>query len=89
MKKYFLFIIISVMTCSCSRQEQAENHPDLSQTNKIKFEFKSDFDSSDKVTIISKEIDDIKNISRVRNIINYDPFTYIYCTSSGAMSFYN
>lgn len=77
-----------MLTCSCGKQKQFSDHPDISQANKIKFDFKSDFDSANKIIIISKEVDDIKNISRVRNIITYDPFTYIYCTSTGTMSFY-
>ena len=36
----------------------------------------------------TKDIDDIKTISEIKKIINYDPFAYLYCISSGTLSFY-
>ena len=47
-----------------------------------------DFDSTNKINIKSVEVNDLKNVSRIKNIITYEPFTYIYCVSTGSMSFY-
>lgn len=87
--KNILIIILSVSVfLSCGRSEKTDGHPDISQANKIKFDFKTDFDSANRIIIKSKEVNDLKSVTAVRNIISYDPFTYIYCTSSGSMSFY-
>ena len=88
MKNNFLILLIISVFYSCGSNEQPESHPDLSKANKIRFDFKTDFDSTNKIIVISRELNDLKSISTVRNIITYDPFTYIYCTSSGSMSFY-
>ena len=47
-----------------------------------------DFDSTNKIKIKSVEINDLKNVIRIKNLITYDPYTYIYCVSTGSMSFY-
>jgi hypothetical protein len=88
MKNKLLILLILSVFYSCSSNEQPQSHPDLSKANKIRFDFKTDFDSTNKIIVISRELNDLKRISSVRNIISYDPFTYIYCTSSGSMSFY-
>ena len=88
MKNKLLILLILSVFYSCSSNEQPQSHPDLSKANKIRFDFKTDFDSTNKIIVISRELNDLKSISSVRNIISYDPFTYIYCTSSGSMSFY-
>ncbi len=88
MKKKFIIILLSLVICSCGRNEQNADHPDISQANKIKFDFKSDFDASGKMTVTSTEINDLKRVSCIKNIISYDPFTYVYCASTGSMSFY-
>ena len=88
MKNILLILLILSVFYSCSSNEQPQSHPDLSKANKIRFDFKTDFDSTNKIIVISRELNDLKSISSVRNIISYDPFTYIYCTSSGSMSFY-
>ena len=88
MKNKLLILLILSVFYSCSSNEQPQSHPDLSKANKIRFDFKTDFDSTNKIIVISRELNDLKSISSVRNIISYDPFTYINCTSSGSMSFY-
>ena len=88
MKNKLLILLILSVFYSCSSNEQPQSHPDLAKANKIRFNFKTDFDSTNKIIVISRELNDLKSISSVRNIISYDPFTYIYCTSSGSMSFY-
>lgn len=47
-----------------------------------------DFDSTGRMKIKDIDITDYKKVNDVKNIINYDPFTYVYCISSGSMSFY-
>ena len=88
MKKSLIIILLSFVFYSCGVNEQSADHPDISQANKIKFDFKSDFDASGKMTIASTEINDLKSVSTIKNIISYDPFTYVYCASTGSMSFY-
>lgn len=85
--RLFAVLILSVFI-SCSDKEQTELLPDISQANKIKFSFKTDFDSTGKINIKSVDIKDLKTVSEIKNIINYDPFTYIYCVSTGEMGFY-
>ncbi|MBK8550361.1 MAG: hypothetical protein IPL53_04570 [Ignavibacteria bacterium] len=86
--RFLIFLILSVIYSCGNNNEQIESRPDLSKANKIKFDFKTDFDSTNKINIKSVEVGDLKNVSQVKNIITYDPFTYIYCTSTGSMSFY-
>ncbi len=88
MKKIVIILLSSIVFYSCGSNVQNADHPDISQANKIKFDFKSDFDASGRMTVISKEISDLKSVGSVKNIISYDPFTYIYCASTGSMSFY-
>ncbi len=83
----FLLLFFSVLY-SCGDNERTDSHPNISQANKIKFDFKMDFDSTNKIKIRSVEINDLKSVSRIKNLITYDPFTYIYCVSTGSMSFY-
>lgn len=88
MKKIVIILLSSIVFYSCGSNVQNADHPDISQANKIKFDFKSDFDASGRMTVTSKEISDLKSVGSVKNIISYDPFTYIYCASTGSMSFY-
>lgn len=88
MKNILIIFLFITAVYSCGNKEQIENHPDISQANKVKFDFKMDFDSTNKINIKSIEMNDLKNVSRIKNMITYDPFTYIYCVSSGSMSFY-
>lgn len=85
--RVLIFLTLSVFI-SCSNNEQSELLPDISQANNIKFSYKTDFDSAGKINIKNVEIKDLKTVSEIKNIINYDPFTYIYCVSTGEMSFY-
>ena len=86
--RILILIITLAVFYSCGINESSENHPDLSMANKIVLDYKTDFDSTNRINIKTKEITDLKEIIRIRNIINYDPYTYIYCVSSGTMSFY-
>lgn len=83
-----LSIVIITAICSCGSNESAENRPDLSQANRIVLDYKTDFDSTGKINIKTKEIIDLKSIAEIRNSVTYDPFTYIYCVSTGSLSFY-
>ena len=87
----FFSIIIIFTICSCGNDETLENtqsRPDLSQANRIVLDYKTDFDSTGKINIETKEINDLQSIISIRNSVTYDPFTYIYCVSTGTMSFY-
>ncbi|HMS66126.1 MAG TPA: hypothetical protein PKD83_12850 [Ignavibacteria bacterium] len=87
--KYILIIILFMSVFySCGTESENDNLPDLSGANKIKFSYKLDFDPSGKMNIKYVEISDLKTVSDIRKIINYEPFTYIYCISSGSMGFY-
>lgn len=88
MRLKFFPVLFLLVFYSCGNNDQIDSYPDISKANKIKFDFKTDFDSTNKIIVKSVDVNDLKSISRVRNIITYDPFTYIYCTSTGSMSFY-
>jgi hypothetical protein len=84
-----LIILISLAVfCSCGISEQNPDLPDISQSNRIIFSFKTDFDASGKMNIKTLEISDVKKVSDVKKIISNEPFNYIYCASTGSMSFY-
>ena len=85
--RVLIFLILSVFI-SCTDKEQGELLPDISQANNIKFSFKTDFDSTGKINIKNVNINDLKTVSEIKSIINYEPFTYIYCVSTGEMGFY-
>lgn len=85
--RLFIILILSVFI-SCSEKEQSELLPDISKANNVKFSFKTDFDSTGKMNIKNVNVKDLKSVSEIKNIINYDPFTYVYCVSTGEMSFY-
>jgi|GEM_PF-2110488 len=91
-KKVFLTLVNTLLLISvfysCSNKTQNENLPDISDANNIKFSYKTDFDSAGKMNIKNVDIKDIKSVNEIKKIIDYDPFTYIYCVSSGSMSFY-
>ena len=73
---------------SCGNIPENKNLPDVSEANLVKFSYKSDFDSAGRMNIKYKEIKDLLTVSEIKKVINYEPFTYIYCISSGSMSFY-
>ncbi len=83
-----LFSLIFILFISCNSDEHSVNFPDISEANNIKFSYKMDFDSTGKMNIKNVDIKDMNAVNEIKNIINYDPFTYIYCVSSGSMSFY-
>lgn len=87
-KKILIIFLQLLLFYSCGNSLQNENLPDISQANIVKLSYKSDFDSSGKMKIIDKEIKNLKTVSEIKRVINYEPFTYIYCISSGSMSFY-
>ena len=62
--------------------------PDLSQANNMNIMFKMDFDSTDKMKIKTVPIDDTKKMSELKELLESEPFPYIYCASTGAMNFY-
>lgn len=91
--KFLIFasMIFIMIISSCGDNETSEHtqdHPDLSQANRIVMDYKTDFDSAGKINIKTKEINDLQSIIKIRNTVTYDPFTYIYCVSTGSVSFY-
>lgn len=87
----FINIILLSTIYSCGSDgtnEQTESRPDISQANRIVLDYKTDFDSTGKIHIKTKEINDLQSIISIRNSVTYDPFTYIYCVSTGSVSFY-
>ncbi len=79
--------MLSVLLFSCSH-ESTDKLPDISQSNIVKLYYKSDFDPTGKQNIITREINDPQSVSELKSIIDYEPFSYIYCVSTGSMSFY-
>lgn len=76
------------MTFLFSCSQTMTDLPDISQANIVKLYYKMDFDSTGRQIIKSKVVTDSKIVNGIRDIISSDPFTYIYCTSTGSMSFY-
>lgn len=88
-KSVIIFILTALIGIySCGSNEKTESHPDISQANRIVLDYKTDFDSTGKINIKTKEINDLQSITSIRNTVTYDPFTYIYCVSTGSVSFY-
>lgn len=83
----FLLIILSVF-CSCGNSDNNKDLPDISQANKIKLSYKTDFDSAGKIKIKNAEISDPKTVAEIKKVISSEPFNYVYCVSSGTVSFY-
>lgn len=50
--------------------------------------FKMDFDSTAKMNIKTVPIKEAKKMLEMKELLNSEPFPYIYCASSGAMNFY-
>jgi len=50
--------------------------------------FKMDFDSTAKMNIKTVPIKEAKKMLELKELLNSEPFPYIYCASSGAMNFY-
>lgn len=86
MKKFIFLVLLSFY--SCSSDHQSAELPDISAANHIKFSYKTDFDSTGRMKIKDVDLTDYMKVTGVKNIISYDPFTYVYCISSGSMSFY-
>lgn len=73
---------------SCGSKKETAAMPDLSQANNMKIMYKMDFDSTSKMIIKTVPISDAKKMAELKDLLNSDPFAYIYCSSSGAMNFY-
>ena len=82
-----LFLMPAVLLVSCSHGT-TEKLPDISQSNNVKLYYKMDFDSTGRQKIKTLNINDPESVSELKSIINYDPFSYLYCVSTGSMSFY-
>ncbi|MBL8008558.1 MAG: hypothetical protein JNJ56_13625 [Ignavibacteria bacterium] len=83
----FLLIVLSVIY-SCGIQESNKYLPDISDANIVKFSYKTDFDSAGKIIIKNVEIRDPGKVAQIKKVITYEPFDYVYCVSSGTVSFY-
>lgn len=83
----FLFLVLSVIY-SCGIQESNKNLPDISDANIVKFSYKTDFDSAGKINIKNVEIRDLGKVAQIKKVISYEPFDFVYCVSSGTVSFY-
>lgn len=79
-----LFMLFGITGCNGNNNDL----PDISYANNVKLYFKTDFDSTGKQVIKTVDVIDGIKIETIKNIIHYDPFTYLYCTSTGSMSFY-
>ena len=73
---------------SCGKNDANRNLPDITQANNVKLSYKSDFDSTGKMKLISKEISDLKTVNEIKKMIDFDPYSIVYCTYTGSMSFY-
>lgn len=88
MKIISLIFLLLMFFYSCSSNKQNAELPDISKADHIKFSYKMDFDSTGKMKIKDVDVSDFGKVNDVKNVIQYDPFTYVYCISSGSMSFY-
>lgn len=84
-----LLIFITLLFCKCGSHSQNENLPDLSQANKVKLFYKMDFNADGKMNVSEKDVDEFKDVTSIKNVVSYDPVDYLYCISSGTMSFYH
>lgn len=87
MKHFFPFLLIIVFH-SCSNHNSNNNLPDLSNVNKVRLCFKSDFDSANKIILKRAEIDSEEDIELIKNTITDGNFPYVYCISTGSMEFF-
>jgi len=87
---FLLFLIFAaVVFHSCGNKKENAAVPDLSRANNMKIMFKMDFDSTAKMNIKAVQIKNAEKIFELKELLNSEPFPYIYCASSGAMNFYN
>lgn len=83
---YTVLIIFTFTSCGSKNENAAL--PDLSQANNMNIMFKMDFDSTAKMNIKTVPIKDSERMLKLKELLNSEPFPYIYCASSGAMNFY-
>jgi len=86
-KMRIIIFLTLALAYSCGSNTN-EGLPDISRANIVKLYYKVDFDSTGRQKILSKDIFDLKKVEMIKETINYDPFSYLYCTSTGSMSFY-
>lgn len=82
------FFCTVLLFSSCGSKKQNASIPDLSQANNMNIMFKMDFDSTAKMNIKTVPIKEAKKMLELKELLNSEPFPYIYCASSGAMNFY-
>ena len=50
--------------------------------------YKSDFDSTGKMTVKTLDITNQNEIHNIAGTVSDEPFSYVYCISTGSMTFY-
>ena len=81
-------LCITILFSSCGSKKENASIPDLSQANNMNIMFKMDFDSTAKMNIKTVPIKEAQKMFELKELLNSEPFPYIYCASSGAMNFY-
>lgn len=85
--KIILMMLITVFA-SCGEKPTESGLPDLSSADKIMITYKADFDSTNKMNLRSVNITDAGELTAIEQTISDEPFPYLYCISSGSMTFY-
>lgn len=84
-----MLVLMPVLLISCGRKNSELKLPDMSDVNRIEFTYKADFDSAGKIILKTTEVSDEKNIKKILNTVTPGDFPYIYCLSTGSMSFFH
>ncbi|MDZ4711702.1 MAG: hypothetical protein SGI89_05185 [bacterium] len=83
-----IFVMLIITFTSCAEKPTESGLPDLSSADKIMITYKADFDSSGKMNLKSVDITDVNELTAIEQTISDEPFPYLYCISSGTMTFY-
>lgn len=90
--QHYFFAVMLLCSCllsaSCSRDEAVSNMPDISSANRVELLFKAGFDSTGTMSIKKIIVTGQDEIFRLQRTFSNESFPYIYCVSSGSMTFY-
>ncbi len=90
--QYCLFKALLLCSCllsaSCGRDDAISNMPDISTANKVEMLFKAGFDSTGTMSIKKIIVTGQDEIFRLQRTFSNESFPYVYCVSSGSMTFY-
>lgn len=80
--------IVCLILFSCGSNDVNQNLPDLSSADKVELLFKTEFDTNDIMGVKKVTLTDPGEIIKLRRTFSQEMFPYVYCISSGSMTFY-